>query len=273
MYFMHYKSYTGIILKHQPHREADEVITFWSFEEGKARFLVRGVRKSASKLRGAVSPLSWLHLYVIPSEYLPVVYNVKVIKTYRFPRSDLRHLAMVFNFFEMVLRSTADRQPNHKISLLLRKVLDYLEQAREDMDLLIYFQLRLFESLGYSLQMQSCVSCQNPFDRRKSNFLSLHAGGLICFDCSRMIADVQNVENEVIECLLKYARNQPFSGAAVGDPSRPASTPKRDELRRQAEADPAKKKTNQILSDFFFLLTERRLNSQKFLQENFLAEA
>ena len=118
---MNHKILNGLVLKHSPLREADEILTLWSWEEGKARVLARAVRKSSSRLRAVLAPVSWLSLQVAPSRRLAVVVDAKVRKSYPEILKNLSHLAIVFNVFEVLMRATPDGEPNQQVSRLLRQ--------------------------------------------------------------------------------------------------------------------------------------------------------
>jgi DNA repair protein RecO (recombination protein O) len=247
---MNYKTYTGIVLKRQPWREADEVMTFWSWEEGKVRLLVRAVRKSASRLKGALSPLSWLRLSVISSEYFPVVISAQVTSSYSHLTDGLPGLAAVFNLFEMVLRATPDRQPNSEISLILRRNLDYLEAGNEaSEDYFNAFRLHLLSALGYRLTLDDCANChRKPLSGDQLGYFSNMAFGALCPDCARVAADAEKLERRVCEYLL-----------ALEKPSSKLAT-----LGVEAKT---KASSSKLLTDFFRFVTERPLNSQKFLDQ------
>lgn len=245
---MHHKIYTGIVLKRQPHREADEVITLWSWEEGKVRLLARGVRRSSSKLKRAVVPLNWLQLQAAPSRRLPVIYGVKVIRNYGFSTLHMERAAAIFSLFEMILKTTADSQPNLELSLLLREALEYLQQAEKiTVDFFIAFRLRMLQALGLGLQWQRCARCQKPIPQAADLAISFIAGGLICQSCRRFSPDWQKIDADVVKFLQ-------------------ALKPQTIRFSNLAGRPEVKHKTDSILNDFFYALTERELKSKKFLE-------
>ena len=248
---MNYKTYTGVMLKHAPLREADEIIIFWSWEQGKVRFLVRGVKKSASRLKGVLTPLSWLTLQAVPSGNLPVVTGVQIVRKFSMAAKRLESLAAAFNFFESVLSTTPDLQPNQKISLLLKNSLEHLDASSGVTgDFLNSFRMRLIEALGYGLETKECVECTMPANRLKTCSISLLASGVLCDNCSVYYGDLRTTSAEVLEYLSKVG--------AAGE----------KEAVIESSDKGVQKQASSIISDYLFFLTEREMKSEKFLKEN-----
>lgn len=247
---MRYKTYTGIVLKTQPLQEADEVLTFWSWEQGKARLRARGVRRSTSKLRASLLPLAWVSLQVVPSEFLPVIINGRRLKNYSPLTSDLLSLAAVFHLFELVLKTTADRQPNPAISVLLRESLDYLEKTKAaNLDFLIIFRLRLLAALGYGLSCGRCALCGLVLDGNRTPFVSEILLGLVCSPCQKKVKEARPLDLQVFHYLRKLEEKDFRFGVSSVTES----------VKAQAE---------RLLLSFFQTLIERQINSSQFLAEN-----
>lgn len=248
---MQYKTYTGIVIQHRPLREADEVVTVWSWEEGKVRLLARSLKRSTSRLKRVLMPLSWLEFKVVPSEFLPVIISARAVKNSTFLANSLEHLALVFNLFEMILRATPDREPNEKISLLLRESWENLNDRKADDTLafLINFKRSLISALGYQIQFDSCVVCRNSLTQHKISYFSNISFGFVCESCREKIVDAMAMDFKTRSQLSQLEQ----AGMAFPKISIPNS---------------AKVKIDRFLSDLFYLLTERQLKSSRFLQEN-----
>lgn len=250
---MHDKSYTGVMLKHMPFREADEIVTFWSWEQGKVRFLVRGVKKTESRLKGIFTPLSWLSVRSAQSQNLPVITGVEVVHKYPKAASRLESISAAFNIFESVLSTTPDLEPNQEISLLLKNSLQYLNQNKSvTNDFLNFFRLKLMAALGYGLNTKECVECSRPSKDIKFLRVSVLGSGLLCDNCSVFFKDVQIADFDTLQYI---AQLKEWNGVA-----------KEGELEKKG-----RKKASELISDYFTFLTERKMKSEKFLKENIIA--
>ncbi|HLC44270.1 MAG TPA: DNA repair protein RecO [Patescibacteria group bacterium] len=178
------RTHSAIVIKRAPYREADEVLTCWSWDIGKIRLLARGVRKNESRLKGALSPLAWLEFDVVPSDHLPIIAGVRRVASYSRAGRDLKRVALVFTIFEMILRATPDRQPVRNVSLLLRSALDQLSQdGPVASEFLLVFRYRLLSALGYQPRFDRCSSCGRSLKSEPSRWSpSWH--GIVCERCA-----------------------------------------------------------------------------------------
>lgn len=247
--FMSHKILNGLVLKHSPLREADEILTLWSWEEGKIRILARGVRKSGSRLKAVLAPVSWLCLQVIPSERLAVVVDARVRKSYPAVLKNLSHLAIVFNVFEVLMRATPDGEPNQPVSSLLREGLEHMDSTEgAGIDFLNSFRLRFLSAIGYGLAGPECRHCgQDLREEEPARWSSIFLG-LICEACGHYDNSARPVEPEVKKYLCgREAELAGFGFAASAD---------------------LKFKIENLLSETMHGVIERRINSQAFLASN-----
>src|SRR3989338_8131522 len=109
---MKYRKFTGIVLKKQNYREADQIVTVWTRENGKVRFLAKGLRKPTSKLNYNLQDLSFVSFEVAGSKHLPTLISVVMSRSFKHLRSDLNKIGSAIFAAELMLRMTADEQPN-----------------------------------------------------------------------------------------------------------------------------------------------------------------
>jgi len=120
---MKYKKATGVILKKQNYRETDQIITIWSDEFGKIRALARGLRKSTSKLAGNLQDLSLVKVEL--TGRFPTIISAEVVQNFKGIRSNLVKIAPACYACELIMKMTADENPNTQAFNLL---LDFLQK-------------------------------------------------------------------------------------------------------------------------------------------------
>lgn len=246
---MSHKILNGLVLRHFLVREADEFLTLWSFEEGKTRVLARSARKSQSKLKPVLAPVAWLQLEVVPNASRYVVVGARISRSYPGILQNLRHLAVVFNLFEMVMYATMEGEANHEVSVLLRESLEQLEQAPSvGIDFLNDFRLRFLAALGYGFHQATCRHCGNSLFGSTGASWSNTFLGLICGDCGRYDATAAGVEREVVEYFLKAGL--------------PSATRKTGSISWDL-----KLKIERLLSEMLSGVVERKINSREFLAQ------
>lgn len=244
---MHYTNYTGIVLRRQALREADEIVTLWSREAGKIRVMVRGVRRETSKLKAVLAPLSQLSFQAVSKDRMPMLIGVRIVSSYADASKSLPKTAMVFTIFELILRTTGDNEPNNLITSLLEDALSELTLPGEiSTTFAARFMIRLLEGLGYELDLTRCASCGDSID---PNALAWsHA--LSCLACGKCIGQSGDITPlDAHSAGLVAAIQQGYGQTAGRDP----------QVIRTVTA---------WLSRVLQAITERVLNSEKFFQEN-----
>lgn len=154
---MRYKKLTGIILKKTNYREADQIITAWTKQMGKVRFLARGVRLPKSKLVYSLQDLSLVELEITGSKHLPTLINAKTLKVFRLLRQDLMKIIVGLYAAELMLKMTGDEHPNLPAFNLLLDFLEQLNISPDDLEMyfaLDQFSLELMSVLGFKAPKQ-----------------------------------------------------------------------------------------------------------------------
>lgn len=212
---MKYKKLTGIILKKQNYREADQIVSAWTREAGKVRVLARGLRKSSSKLNYAMQDLSEVVLDITGSS-LPTLIGARPLRQFKSLQQDLKKTAIAFYAAELMLKMTADEHPSSKAYDLLAQFLDCLD--RLDYSVRYYpalecFSVKLLEVLGFSIE-HAHTSFKIPAHLNSGlNFLSeLQFGEFEHVQIeSDKIEQLHRVINQFIEYILERSiKSEPF---------------------------------------------------------------
>ena len=153
---MKYKKLVGIILKKQNYREADQIVTIWTRDAGKIRVMARGLRLGKSKLAYAMPDLSVVEIETAGNKSLPALIAAKTIQSFMGVREDLSKTVAAFYASELMLKMTADEQPNNEAYEILQSFLDFLNASdiskQPVFSIVDSFSLRLMESLGFSIE-------------------------------------------------------------------------------------------------------------------------
>lgn len=168
---MTYKKFTGIILKKHNYKEADQIVTVWTKELGKVRFLAKSCRKAESKLNFALQDLGVIE-FEVTGRHLPVLISARLIKNYKSIKTDLNKTALAFYASELMLKITADEHPNAVVYEALELYLTNLNKSsksrtirysgKEEYILLSSFCLELLDCLGFKSELP------------KNNFNDIH---------------------------------------------------------------------------------------------------
>ncbi len=170
--------YTSIILKKQPFNEADEIITVFTKEKGKLRFLAKSVKFSKSKLSGSLQNLFLVEITAAKSSsHLPKLIGARVLNNFVNLRQDLEKLKYAFYAQELVLKFTGDEHKNEKLFNLFLEYLEFLNNHYQRAVLepaLAKFKIGFLETVGFRITYdKNCASAQSVgFSNPKGGFTS-----------------------------------------------------------------------------------------------------
>ncbi|HYE22554.1 MAG TPA: DNA repair protein RecO [Verrucomicrobiae bacterium] len=153
---MKYRKLTGVILKKQNYKEADQIATVYTKELGKIRLLAKSLRLSKSKLAGSFQDLTLVEIDITSGRALPTLISSRTLKTYNNLKTDLKKTAIALYGIELVIKLTADEQANPNSFDLLLKFLELVNDCEVNEHslyiLLDAFCIKLLTQLGFSMQ-------------------------------------------------------------------------------------------------------------------------
>ncbi len=123
----------AFILKKTQFGETNEVITFYSREQGKFRAAAKAVKSPKSRLAFALQPLYLTEIDLLPAKNMPLVIGVKQIGSFKNISQNLNAVYPAMYATEILLRSTADEQPNPELFDLYKSFLNHLNESPADL--------------------------------------------------------------------------------------------------------------------------------------------
>lgn len=186
---MDYK-YTAIILSSREIGETDRVYSFLTKENGKVRAIGRGTRKPVAKLAGNLEPLSQVEIFLSKSKGLGNISGVIPLENFVLIKNNidaLRETLAVFKILEKILQ---EDQIEKSIYSYLESFLFSIEKSiREEKNIDYQFlkvglMFKIFEELGYKLEVGRCAECGKKLLPRE-NFFDFSRGGVICRSCNQ----------------------------------------------------------------------------------------
>lgn len=208
------RTYTaeGVVLRRRNIGEADTIFTVYSDREGKFEAVARGVRKSRSKMRGHLEPLTRSRFLVARGRTLDVFTQAETVHHYRAIREDLDRAATAVYGAELVDRFTAERSPQEGLYALLLGLLDALEDGC-GIAVARYFEVQILALSGYDLAIDACALCESPLAQDET-LLSPSAGGLVCRDCRHRAEGGRMLGVRAVK-VLRYARRSSLDAFAA----------------------------------------------------------
>lgn len=197
----------AVILKKNLFSEGNEIITLYSREFGKVRGVARSVKSPKSKLAFALQNLFYIEAELAPSKNLSVIKGARTIEVFKNIRDDLLKVNYALYAAELILKCTADEQPN---ALLFDLLINFLRHLDQDPDIKNHCcaDFFIFEALalcGYKIEPKTCVLCQRMVAMPGEDvFFSSAKGGFICNQCASKFAALHKIKPEVYSLFLEY---------------------------------------------------------------------
>jgi DNA repair protein RecO (recombination protein O) len=225
--------------------EADRIVTFYSRDVGKIRAVAKGVRRTTSRSAGHLEPFTLSDVMFAVGRELDVISQADTLEAFRAVREDLVLTTHAYYLAEMVDLLTEDRMENRAVFNVLVDGLRDLESAVSSTDaearlVLIVFQLRLLDALGYRPELRECVTCRVTIEPERNQFSAL-MGGVLCPGCGPRESTARSVGTSVLKLLRFVQHNDGRRSVVVPAP-----------VAREAEV---------LLRAYAEHLVERRLRS------------
>lgn len=177
-----YLSSEAIILKSQDYKENDKIITFFGKNTGKMRALVKGAKKSNSKLRGATQSFSITDLTLTKGKSMPIVINGEVKKSFVGISDDYLAINYACILGEFVDKIMPEAESDTEVYDLLKVGIMAMSE-RNAWSGCMGAIFRLMEHMGYGAEYQSCIFCGTEL--KNESRIYCHEDGLACEACSK----------------------------------------------------------------------------------------
>lgn len=181
---------TAIVLRSQPFKERDKLVTFLTEKHGKLTGVAKGAIHS-KRFGGTLDLFACSSFrYKEGAGELVFIEEANLRRDFLNLREKLENISAAGYFADLVIRLTEDRHPAREVFLLLAHYLYLLEEKTATFEIVRSFEIKLLERLGWAPVLEECVNCQAPFFGEElapeDSFVSLavEKGGFLCHNCS-----------------------------------------------------------------------------------------
>jgi DNA repair protein RecO (recombination protein O) len=153
----------AIILKSMKYRDSSKILTVYTEQFGKCRLVANGARKAKNKFGTALDPTacSTLTFYKHPSKDLHTLSHAETAAPMRNLQESFERLTAALAVLEAMQTTQHDEESNPELYTLLKTTLITLNNHHalegKETTLLLWFQVRLAEYLGFALRPSVCA--------------------------------------------------------------------------------------------------------------------
>ncbi|OXS25396.1 MAG: DNA repair protein RecO [Acetobacterium sp. MES1] len=199
----------GLVIREQPYKEQDKILTIFTEDEGKIQCIARGVRRQKSGHLASTQIFAYSEFVYYPGKNFGIINQSNLIEAFYPLRNDLTKMALASYLLDLMYNAYEFYQKSPEILKLLLHVLYYISggKARNDLVLVGAFQMKLVSYLGYRPVLERCMVCQH--DQDLTHF-SIEQNGLVCRDCREQSPGYLYKLNPAMLELLRDFLKQPI---------------------------------------------------------------
>lgn len=175
-----YQHVNAIILRSRDYKEADQLLTIYTREQGKLTVQVRGVKKTNSKLRGGILLFSQAELVLTAGKAFPIVINASTKTSFSALRTDFSRMSYAGYAAELLDQVISEGHADEALYLFMLQTLQLLEFI-DPWVAVKYLESKVLERQGYSLELNRCQYCGAVLSGEQYRGVY---GGLLCRQCS-----------------------------------------------------------------------------------------
>lgn len=169
----------GVVLRTIKLGEADRIVSMLTAEHGKVRAVVKGARRTGSKMGPRLEPLRHVAVQLYEGRSLDTVTQCDTIDAFGPVRADYDRLARALALAEAIDQIAPEKEPvPHLLRMLLGGLRTLAQQPAPAVVGAFYW--KLLASEGWVPDVSMCVGCGEPDDLVA---VDLHEGGAWCERC------------------------------------------------------------------------------------------
>lgn len=202
----------AINLKSYNLAESDKIMVMYSREYGILRCVAKGVKKPTSKLGGRMQTLNANKLLMAKGKKLDIVCQAELVDSFKGLREDITKLTYSIYCSELINNFGLENDTNsaqiYDIFFETLKNISLSSNTEEILWTIIRFKLRLMKLLGYAVELNKCVKCNDQIQNNAYSF-SAESGGIVCYNCKSEIYQAKDLDQNILK-VLKDAMNFDF---------------------------------------------------------------
>lgn len=177
--------FKGLVISSKDYKEKDKIATIFSLENGLINVILKGVKNFKAKLKIAKEPFCFGEFLIVNKNNLNLLIDCNVIDTFYNISQDIDKYMEANAIFSIIKNiNTFGRQD---VALFIEtlnalKCLAYENPAKNFV--LIKFLIKIFETMGYKLNLQNCAICGEKFYGKE--YFCLETGEICCVACKSL---------------------------------------------------------------------------------------
>lgn len=185
--------------------DTDRLGVFYTREYGKQTLLLKGIKKSTSKLQYRLYDWGKSDIEFIVGRSISRLISIKDIDSYADIHGDMNGIAAMGLLFELLDQLTDDNHQDISVFECIEQYIYLIRQyARNPYNLIGWLLIRLLYTLGYGMNLSHCVVTGNT--KAKDFGISIRSGGLVISQLQYDIDDYIPVNKDLIYVMRQWQK-------------------------------------------------------------------
>lgn len=173
----------GIVITENSLGDSDKILTILTPNIGKITCVAKGAKRPKSMLMAGSQLLCFGEYILHKRNDMYNIQSCEPIEIFYSIRTDLEKLNYVATIIKIINDVTTENQNNYNILKLFLNTLYIISESNKNLDLIIStFKIRLLKILGYTPNVNECVSCGSKENLAK---FSIKDNGFKCENCGK----------------------------------------------------------------------------------------
>ncbi len=201
------KKIEGVVIRATDYKENNSKISILT-TNGLENFIVRGTRKITSKLSLLAQPITKVELFVTSDKILNTVTEGIVSENYTSIKENQAKQLVALSMLESIYYFNKHVLDTNLLYKFFLDSLDVLKNTEYPLELLNYFDIKLWYLVGIMPTFNKCINCGSD----NSSYFTISQGGNLCKKCKTHESYDEYVSNLLkITFLLKIEKlNEEF---------------------------------------------------------------
>lgn len=203
----------AINLKSYNLAESDKIMVMYSRDHGIIRCVAKGIKKPTSKLSGRMETLNANKLFLAKGKKLDIICQAELVDGFKEIRKDITKLTYAIYCAELIntfgLENDSNSAQIYDIFFETLKNISLSSSSEDTLWTVIRFKLRLMHQLGYAVELNNCVKCNEQIQGNYF-FFSAESGGVVCRTCRNEMYQTSDLDSNIVR-ILKDAMTSDFS--------------------------------------------------------------
>jgi len=174
----------AIVLKRIPYSDTSIICRVFTEDYGKVTLMAKGVMRPKNITGGLLEPSNHIHLqfYNKSTRDIQILKDANFIQQYPLLRNNLDRIVIGLAIVELIDKATMDCNPYPVLYRLGWRILDKLNDKKQNMWLVFAFFLYQFSlRLGFMPNLKNCSKCNSKMSQ---GGIDEHSGELVCDNCN-----------------------------------------------------------------------------------------